>query len=272
MFSQFIRYKCIICIFACVSFPSIVFAMYVFNCCLDEYILFIKSNHYIYSNCITKKNKTIQNREDIIGQYGEGMKLAALAILREPKSSEDGDTEIFQQESRSLMIDSAKQRWLFMLDKDSGFNDKICLFFKLTSLSEDKMKNLGMKEKYTYTRIGGITIDEWNDQYKNFLFLSKKSEIRPIHIQGDDAEHKGSILLEKPFRGKLFVKELHTMDYKSYDVNCPDSSDSTSNNRITGDCVADGDYESFYYGYNVNEIAINRDRMLFVVYIYIVFC
>lgn len=200
-------------------------------------------------------------REEIIGHFGEGMKLGALAILRSKKNwylnkSNDDDQnekkniEKDMQYDKTVIIDTNKERWLFMLEKDENYNKKICLFIKIVSLSEKKSKKLNIRDKFTYTRIGGVSVHEWNLQYKNFLFLLKTSEMVPIDTYTQNSKgtkYKANILLEESMKGKLFVKELHVNNYKETDLT---------------------------YGYNINDIEINRDRMycfyLYILYLYII--
>eukprot|EP01084_Bolivina_argentea_P136300 240054_1 len=116
-----------------------------------------------------------EDNPDIIGRFGEGMKLAALALLR---PTQKPYKDYLETHNRILTIDTGGDRWSFKLEKDKNFNDEICLFYKISKLSPKKLEKL--RNQWTYTKIYGLTLEEWNNSYKNFIFFCKEEEIMSI--------------------------------------------------------------------------------------------
>ena len=194
-------------------------------------------------------------RENVGGSCGqEDEKASQVNVPPNVNSSNNGDSVRLK---RSVMIDSNKQRWLFILDKDRKYNNKMCLFYKISRLTDKKMKQLRYRDKHTYTRIGGLTLKEWNEQYKYFLFLCKKDEIREIHTT-PDAEYQGSILLGDSTKGKLFIKGLHVRNYPTYEYDCKNSDDPIT--QIRERMKQENENETtLHYGYDTTQISTNRD-------------
>lgn len=183
-----------------------------------------------------------QQDPDIIGRFGEGMKLAALALLRPKQMPYE---QYLATHTRRLTIDTGGQRWLFKLQKDSNFDDEICLFYKIRDLTNREAQNC--KQGWTYTYIDGVTFEEWKKSYKDFIFFCKPEETMEIPTIGNPT-HKGSLLLSDGMKGRFFVKELHITDYGSYEY------DAKQNN------ISAAKTQSTYYGFNANEVKLNRDR------------
>ena len=223
---------------------------------------------------MSQYNNTLYS-EEIIGNFGEGMKLAAFGLLRVKQN----DTK------KALYIDTNKQRWYFKLEPDKKYNNKECLFFKISNLSDSKIKELQMEDGWTYTRISGLTIDEWNSQYVNFLFLCEKTEVGAVHTT-NNAYYKGKVLLAEPMKGKLFVKELHVSDYPTFNSTSGNEEGKTNDNsKVKSDVTStlqkvETIFNKFsgqsstsqYYGYDTNEIKTNRDSMCFDCPAACVFC
>eukprot|EP01084_Bolivina_argentea_P185741 320269_1 len=189
-----------------------------------------------------------QNDEDIIGRFGEGMKLAALALLRPTQKPYDN---YIDGHTRLLTIKTGGDVWNFKLLKDPNFNNHICLFYKISKLSDKKQAKL--QPAWTYTTIHGLTIDEWNNSYKNFLFFCKEEEIMRIPTISPNISHKGELLLEDRMKGQFFVKDLQIKDYGTYHYDEKDDAK-------TAESFKNGKPESSFYGYNSHKIDLNRDR------------
>eukprot|EP01084_Bolivina_argentea_P272507 464000_1 len=189
-----------------------------------------------------------QNDPDIIGRFGEGMKLAALAILRPDQKPYKN---YIKTQKRNLRMDTGGQRWLWKLQNDPNFNNEICLFYKMRNLTEKESKRI--KPLYTYTRIQGVTMKQWNDSYKHYIFFCKTEETMQIKNISPGIKHKGSILLEDKMKGRFFVKDLHIHDYGSYVYEYKDNNQTAKNFR-------NADNASTYYGYNAEDVELNRDR------------
>ena len=178
------------------------------------------------------------------------MKLAALALLR-PAQKPWSDHLLTH--TRSLTIDTGGHRWLFKLKQDANFDNEICLFYRIRNFTNREAQRV--KDHWTYTRIAGVTMTEWNESYKNFAFFCKPEEIMEIPTLSPKAAHKGSLLLEDSMKGRFFVKDLHIHDYGTYAYEEKDD-------QKTYDNFARADPASSYYGYNTNEVELNRDRKL----------
>jgi len=188
-----------------------------------------------------------QNDPDIIGRFGEGMKLAALALHRPSKKPY---ADHMSTHGRRLMIDTGGQRWLFRLQRDGNFDGHLCLFYKIRNLTTREASNV--TPQWTYTRIQGVTSAEWNNSYKDFIFMCKPEEKMEIHTIGN-VTHKGSLLLEDRMKGRFFVKDLHIHDYGSFEYDSKDD-ETTQRNFKSADPA------STFYGFNTNEVELNRDR------------
>ena len=137
---------------------------------------------------------------------------------------------------------------MFKLEKDDNFDDEICLFYKIRKLTNREAQRV--EDKWTYTRIQGVTFDEWKGSYRHFIFFCKPEEVMEIPTIGNVA-HKGSLLLEESMGGRFFVKDLHIHDYGTYDYDEKDDEKTDHNFRH-------GDPAASYYGYNTNEVELNR--------------
>ena len=112
----------------------------------------------------TSRNQEKEN-QDIIGCFGEGLKLAALAFLREGKS---------------FIIYNNDKVWRFYLKEDNYFvrngKPEKCLFWKNENSKNPENENKVVVE------IQDITLTEWEEQIDNFLWLvSKVKKIGLIH-------------------------------------------------------------------------------------------
>eukprot|EP00485_Elphidium_margaritaceum_P000813 CAMPEP_0202690292 /NCGR_PEP_ID=MMETSP1385-20130828/5310_1 /ASSEMBLY_ACC=CAM_ASM_000861 /TAXON_ID=933848 /ORGANISM="Elphidium margaritaceum" /LENGTH=550 /DNA_ID=CAMNT_0049345529 /DNA_START=42 /DNA_END=1694 /DNA_ORIENTATION=+ len=188
-----------------------------------------------------------ENDPDIIGRFGEGMKLAALALHRPVQQP---FAQNLHTHTRRLMIDTGGQRWLFCIQSDGNFDGHLCLFYKIRNLTQREGQNV--QQHWTYTRMQGITYTEWKESYKHFTFFLKPEERMEIATIGN-VSHKGSLLLEDQLRGHFFCKDLHIKDYKTFDYDQKDAEQSRKN-------FSSADPASTYYGFNTHEVPLNRDR------------
>ena len=133
-----------------------------------------------------KKNKT--ESLEVIGRFGEGMKLAALALLREGKT---------------FLIKTGAQMWTFSLKVDSTFNHE-CLHFSIVPAQKDE-EATSLK---TMVEIGNMSIEEWNQNIKHFLDLTDETV---CSVPGRD-KTMGAVLFGAKLRGRLFVKGIHVED------------------------------------------------------------
>ena len=131
----------------------------------------------------------IQNK-DIIGRFGEGMKLGILALSRLNKN---------------VTIFSHDKVYNFFFEKDDNFiqnnESKRCLFCKI-----EKYNLLDMYDKVN-VQITNIKLNEWKEQIINYLWLIKsEAEIYPVY-DGPNNEI-GEILLEEYLYNKIYCKGI----------------------------------------------------------------
>jgi hypothetical protein len=147
----------------------------------------------------THKNKVTSL--EIIGRFGEGMKLAALALLRCNKT---------------FTIKTGGKTWNFWLQEDKTFSD-ICLHFSIldnnTPSSTSQSQQAPPSMEITVAEMGNITVEEWNENIKHFTDLT--DEVLAAVPASDPA--KGEILLGRALRGRLFVRGIHVQDLKDTD-------------------------------------------------------
>ena len=140
--------------------------------------------------------KHLSNNKLLKGRFGEGMKLAALALIRNSK--------IFK-------IITKGEEWKFEIKQDERFikdNEKQkCLFW-----SSEKCNSDFYKDKVTVI-IRNITLEEWQNEIDNYLWLTQKDTIT-IQAKDDKNNIIGEILFGKAFSDKIYVKDIFVMDTK----------------------------------------------------------
>ena len=184
------------------------------------------------SNLLLGGTKDIQNSVDIIGRFGEGMKLSALSLIREnsKRNKKDNDTQ--------LNIYTEGKIWRFKIQETVGFKNKdgaeqLCLHWKCENYPKPEYTNKVVCE------IIGISEEEWRAEQDNYLWLTHR-EIGAIQVYEEGKEKinenlVGEVLCDKFFRRKIFVKEVF-INYTGKEI------DMTS-----------------YFGFNV-DIDLDRDR------------
>ena len=140
--------------------------------------------------------KHLSNNKLLIGRFGEGMKLAALALIRNKK--------IFK-------IITNGEEWKFEIKADKRFikdrEEQKCLFW-----SSEKCYSETYKNKITVV-IREITLDEWKNEIDNYLWLTQKKTIT-LQAKDDKENIIGEILFGPTFADKIYVKKIFVMDTK----------------------------------------------------------
>ena len=134
--------------------------------------------------------KDTLNSEEIIGRFGEGMKLAALAFVRKNK--------------RFSIITDGKL-WSFIQKIDNNFikngQPQSCLHWKGEKCNIQKYAN-----KVTI-EITPFTLEEWLPYIDNFLWLTKRNVGR-IDAKDNNGKIIGQLLYNEFFRNKIYVKDI----------------------------------------------------------------
>ena len=130
------------------------------------------------------------NNEEIIGRFGEGMKLAALAFVRKNKRF-------------SIITDG--QIWSFIQKTDNNFikdgQPQTCLHWKGEKCSIREYEN-----KVTI-EITPFSLDEWIPLIDNFLWLTQRNVGR-INAKDSNGKIIGQLLYNKFFYNKIYVKDI----------------------------------------------------------------
>ena len=146
--------------------------------------------------------KNLSNNKLLKGRFGEGMKLAALALTRNSK--------IFKIITRG-------EEWRFELKEDQRFikdgESQTCLFW-----SNEKCNSETYNGKVTVI-IRNLTLDEWKQEIDNYLWLTQKNTIT-IQAKDDKNNIIGEILFGDDFANKIYVKDIFVMNtekpFKTY--------------------------------------------------------
>lgn len=119
-------------------------------------------------------------RADLIGKFGEGLKLGALALVRA---------------GRSVKIRSADEVWTPAIARSEKLNAEV-LMFDIKSGNEAKQR--------VRIEIGGVTETEWTEYRSRFLFLADK------RYSANDvvSTSAGKLLLHARNAGKVYNKGI----------------------------------------------------------------
>ncbi len=119
-----------------------------------------------------------QERSDMIGKFGEGLKLGILALVRA---------------GVPVKIRSGSEVWVPRIVKSEKFNADVLAF--------DIHKNREMKER-VQIEVGNINPESWETLRSKFLFLQRKS----VHKEAEG--DYGTILLDTKHVGCVFVRGI----------------------------------------------------------------
>jgi hypothetical protein len=119
-------------------------------------------------------------RSDLIGKFGEGLKLALLVLARS---------------GQPVKIRSGSEVWVPSIQKSERFNaDVLVMDISSGRKSENRVQ----------VEVGNISAEDWEAMKKCFLFLLKPREIEKNRIEG----FSGALLLGDEYKGKLFAKGI----------------------------------------------------------------
>ncbi|XP_033728101.1 uncharacterized protein LOC117317398 [Pecten maximus] len=136
--------------------------------------------------------------KEIIGQFGEGLKVGALALVRN---------------GHLVTMETCKDRWTFDLIHNEEFGEKVLTVVVTERLTCDGPDCLGKQSETvlpsdTCTTITGI--EDWKTYLPRFLFLQPPVESVKTQL--------GSLLLDESLSGQLYVKGLWVSDLSSEDL------------------------------------------------------
>lgn len=119
-----------------------------------------------------------QGRSDLIGKFGEGLKLGTLALVRA---------------GHTVKIRTSDEVWTAAIERSDKFDADV-LVFDCRGGNEPK--------KRVRVEISGIAEEVWEVLRERFLFTGKRRKNDRI------ATDRGTLLLDPQFNGKIFVKGI----------------------------------------------------------------
>ena len=141
-------------------------------------------------------SKEEENNPDIIGVFGEGMKLAILSLCRLEKE---------------VIIISSNKKYTFRLKEDINFiKNSIpqkCLHCKTEEYYDNDCKD------QIKVMIKNITSEEWSNQIDNFLWLLGKNIEIYTSLDKNNKE-LGQVIYEDYLKSKIFVKGIFVQEIK----------------------------------------------------------
>ena len=170
--------------------------------------------------------KGASENQEIIGRFGEGMKLAALA---------------FNRLGKIFMIITGGEEWKFEIRVDDNFKRKgesqKCLFWW-----KIKNKNKEYKDKIIVI-MRNIELEEWQKEIDNYLWLTQKNT-GAVTCYANNKTVLGQILLGEEFRNKIYVKDIFVINTMK-----KEEKEKNIKNTIT----------HCFFGFNTN-LKLDRDR------------
>ena len=140
-----------------------------------------------------QKHEEGKLNKEIIGRFGEGMKLAALTFLK---------NNIYYK------IITSGQEWRFTIEADPNFTRKgvaqECLFIYRKELAGEDIEKYRNK---VCVIISNIDLEFWKERIDDFLWLTQK-EMGKVPVV-ENGEVIGEILLGEKFCYKNYVKEIY---------------------------------------------------------------
>jgi hypothetical protein len=121
-------------------------------------------------------HSTKADRSDLIGQWGEGLKLGILALVRA---------------GHAVKIRSGDEVWVPAIERSDRFNADVLVF----DIAKREPKNRVQIE------VSGISADDWQTFRRAFLFLDKQLG---AHVKTDN----GTLLLDERHSGRVYVKGI----------------------------------------------------------------
>lgn len=131
------------------------------------------------------------HREDLIGQFGDGLKIGILALIR------DG---------YGVKIRNGGEVWQPYIDYSEKFKSQVLMFDISTNRKIEKRIRIEIK---------GITFQMWENLKCRFLFLQDEKNRQAI------SSYHGELMLDKVHAGKIYVKGIlvQTVEGLSYGYN-----------------------------------------------------
>lgn len=155
----------------------------------NKILSFSNEGEIVFADFLLGSFKKEENNAELIGNFGEGMKLAILSLCRKNKN---------------VSIISSNKKYTFQLKKDEMFKKDIkCLFCKIHDY------NGNSKDKgNVIVSIDNISENEWLDQIDNYLWLINDDDIEIYTSMNTKKEELGEIIYSKIYKNRLYVKGI----------------------------------------------------------------
>jgi hypothetical protein len=155
----------------------------------NKILSFSNEGEIVFADFLLGSFKKEQNNAELIGNFGEGMKLAILSLCRKNKN---------------ISIISSNKKYTFQLKKDEIFKKDIkCLFCKIHDY------NVNSSDKgNVIVSIDNISENEWLEQIDNYLWLINDDDIEIYTSINTKKEELGEIIYSKIYKNKLYVKGI----------------------------------------------------------------
>lgn len=155
----------------------------------NKILSFSNEGEIVFADFLLGSFKKEENNAELIGNFGEGMKLAILSLCRKNKN---------------VSIISSNKKYTFQLKKDEMFKKDIkCLFCKIHDYNGNS-KNKGN----VIVSIDNINENEWLDQIDNYLWLINDDDIEIYTSMNTKKEELGEIIYSNIYNNKLYVKGI----------------------------------------------------------------
>ncbi|KAJ8319829.1 hypothetical protein KUTeg_001416 [Tegillarca granosa] len=170
---------------------------------ISEQLVLINSGTALKKKILLLGFSAKSNKHEVIGQFGEGLKVGALALVR------NGFTVVMETDT---------DQWKFDLMHNKEFEESV-----LTVIVTDRIKDFSygkicleqqhgieLSESDTCTIVGGLTFQEWKKFLPRFLFLKPPECYVNTEL--------GTLLLDTELAGQLYVKGLWVADLTESDL------------------------------------------------------
>jgi hypothetical protein len=132
------------------------------------------------------------NCKESVGQFGEGLKVGALALLRS---------------GLALSMTTSKDHWQFSLELDPVFDERVLTVLvsgRQEGQPQECMSMLRLLPDDTLTVVEGVSGEDWSLLVSRLLFLSPPTKFV--------ATPPGKLLLDERHAGKMYVKGIFVSD------------------------------------------------------------
>jgi len=136
-------------------------------------------------------SKKASNKE-VIGQFGEGLKVGALALVRE---------------GRVVSMETSRDRWKFGLSRDDTFEEDVLTVFvndRNKENDDDDCDSSDLGQTDTRVTVYPLCREDWEVYVKRFLFLQPTLDCVKSEV--------GTLLIGDHYKGQLYVKGVWVSD------------------------------------------------------------